>query len=197
MRVLKRRLLLSSVAIACVAFIAAPVSAETTVTTTTTKTPVVGATVNTTATTPVITTATTPVITTTTTKTPTTTTYRYDMDGDGFVEPNEFATYVTYRSDMDNDGFIQPAEYDNYTTTWYKYYDMEPVTYLTVDANSDSRLESSEVVTLINKSNFYSTWDTNADSRISNAEFAAGTFMAYDDNKDGVIDKTEWMDVAM
>ena len=119
------------------------------------------------------------------------------MDNDGYIEPGEVTTYVYSWSDMDDDGYLQQSEYEDRTMTWYEYYDMEPREYVYWDKNSDGRLDSSEVDTLVAENQFYADWDTNNDGQISTSEFAMGTFMAYDDNSNGSISQSEWMDVVM
>ena len=101
----------------------------------------------------------------------------------------------TYSSDKNADGFLASDEWDVSTSQWYKPYDVKYESYTYWDQDKDSRLDSNEAETLVEKTGLYSKWDTNVDTKLSGDEFAAGTFKAYDDNGDGNISLIEWQDV--
>lgn len=122
-------------------------------------------------------------------------TYSSDKNGDGFITADEFNTYVYQRSDLNADGFLASDEWDVSTSQWYKPYDVKYESYTYWDQDKDSRLDSNEAETLVEKTGLYSKWDTNVDTKLSGDEFAAGTFKAYDDNGDGNISLIEWQDV--
>lgn len=123
-------------------------------------------------------------------------TYSYDSNKDGFIQPEEFTTYLYTRSDRDGDGYMGDEEWKINTSQWYRpYKDVNYNTYTYWDQDKDNRLDSNEVKTLIEKTGLYSKWDTNTDGKISNDEFERGTFDAYDDNGDGAISIDEWKSV--
>ena len=124
-------------------------------------------------------------------------TYTYDANNNGIIEPNEFATYVTKYYDTDNDGYIEASEWDSYSTRVKAAYDVEMEGYAYWDKDKDDQLDSSELETLVSKTNLYTQWDVDSNGEISASEFAAGTFKAYDDDNDGMINMSEWKDVIM
>lgn len=126
----------------------------------------------------------------------TTRTYSYDSNKDGFIQPEEFTTYLYTRSDRDGDGYMGDEEWKINTSQWYRpYKDVNYNTYTYWDQDKDSRLDSNEVKTLIEKTGLYSKWDANTDGKVSNEEFEKGTFSAYDDNSDGTLNLEEWKSV--
>lgn len=123
-------------------------------------------------------------------------TYSYDSDKDGYIQPDEFTTYLYTRSDMDGDGYMGDEEWKLTTTQFYRpYKDVDYNNYTYWDQDKDGRLDNNEVKTLIEKTGLYSKWDTNKDGKVSNAEFETGTFNAYDDNSDGALSLEEWKSV--
>lgn len=123
----------------------------------------------------------------------TTRTYSYDSNKDGYIQPEEFTTYLYTRSDRDGDGYMGDEEWKVNTSQWYRpYKDVNYNTYTYWDQDKDNRLDSNEVKTLIEKTGLYSKWDADTDGKVSNEEFEKGTFAAYDDNSDGVINHDEW-----
>lgn len=126
----------------------------------------------------------------------TTRTYSYDSNKDGFIQPEEFTTYLYTRSDHDGDGYMGDEEWKVNTSQLYRpYKDVDYNTYTYWDQDKDSRLDSNEVKTLIEKTGLYSKWDVNTDGKVSNDEFEKGTFAAYDDNSDGALSINEWKSV--
>lgn len=131
------------------------------------------------------------------------TTYSYDANGDGFIDPTEFTTYVTTSVDANGDGYLESTEYTSDSMTYFvdmsttKNTDIEATKYTYWDKDKDNRLDSSEVETLVANHGIYKAWDTNLDQKIDTQEFAMGTFKAYDDNGDGTITMNEWADVIM
>jgi hypothetical protein len=123
-------------------------------------------------------------------------TYSYDKNHDGIITSDEFSTYVYQRSDLDADTYLTTDEFDFLTNRWYKPYDVKYETYTYWDQDKDNRLDANEVETIVAKSGLYSKWDSDLNGELNNAEFAAGTFKAYDDNGDGNITITEWSDVV-
>lgn len=123
-------------------------------------------------------------------------TYSYDSNKDGFIEPDEFTTYIYTRSDTNGDGYLGDEEWKMTTSQLYRpYKDINYNTYTYWDRDKDNRLDHNEMKTLIQKTDLYSKWDTDTDGKISNAEFEKGTFDAYDDNRDGLLSRTEWISV--
>lgn len=127
------------------------------------------------------------------------TTYSYDRNGDGFIDPTEFNTYITTSIDSDGDGYLESTEYETSSMTYF--YDTakedEVKSYTYWDKDKDNKLDSSEVETLVSNVGIYKKWDTNKDGKIDQIEFSAGTFKSYDDDNDGRIDMSEWSDVVM
>jgi Ca2+-binding EF-hand superfamily protein len=120
-------------------------------------------------------------------------TYSYDSNKDGYIQPEEFTTYLYTRSDRDGDGYMGDEEWKVNTSQWYRpYKDVNLNNYTYWDQDKDNRLDSNEVKTLIEKTGLYSKWDTNTDGKVSNEEFEKGTFAAYDDNSDGALSLDEW-----
>lgn len=123
-------------------------------------------------------------------------TYSYDSNGNGFIEPEEFTTYLYTRSDLDKDGYMGDEEWKLTTSQLYRpYKDVDYNTYTYWDQDKDKRLDSNEVKTLVEKTGLYSKWDINQDDKVDNDEFAKGTFIAYDDNSDGNLNIDEWKSV--
>jgi Ca2+-binding EF-hand superfamily protein len=123
-------------------------------------------------------------------------TYSYDSNKDGYIQPEEFATYLYTRSDMDDDGYMGDEEWKLTTSQFYRpYKDVDYNNYTYWDQDKDGRLDNNEVKTLIEKTGLYSKWDTDTDGKVSNAEFDIGTFNAYDDNGDGTLNLEEWKSV--
>lgn len=123
-------------------------------------------------------------------------TYSYDSNKDGFIQPDEFTTYLYTRSDLNGDGYLGDEEWKMTTSQLYRpYKDINFNTYTYWDQDKDKRLDSNEMKTLIQKTGLYSKWDANTDGKVSNAEFEKGTFDAYDDNSDGMISRGEWTGV--
>lgn len=123
-------------------------------------------------------------------------TYSYDSDKDGYIQPDEFTTYLYSRSDRDGDGYMGDEEWKMSTSQLYRpYKDVNYNTYTYWDQDKDKRLDNNEVKTLIEKTGLYSKWDTDTDGKVSNAEFEKGTFDAYDDNGNGALDLAEWKSV--
>ncbi len=120
-------------------------------------------------------------------------TFSQDKNRNGYIEPDEFTTYFYTRSDTDGDGYMGDEEWNVTTSRLYRpYKDVDYNKYTYWDQDKDGRLDNNEVKTLVEKTGLYSKWDTNLDSRIDNAEFAKGTFNAYDDNNDGSLNLEEW-----
>jgi Ca2+-binding EF-hand superfamily protein len=123
-------------------------------------------------------------------------TYSYDTNKDGYIQPEEFTTYLYTKSDMDGDGYMGDEEWKLTTSQLYRpYKDVNYNNYTYWDQDKDNRLDNNEVKTLIEKTGLYSKWDTNTDGKVSNAEFEAGTFNSYDDNSDGTLSLKEWESV--
>lgn len=123
-------------------------------------------------------------------------TFTYDRNQDGYIQPEEFTSYVYKRSDLDGDGYMGDEEWKFMTTKSYGAYDdVDYNNYTYWDQDKDGRLDDNEVKTLIEKTGLYSKWDTNEDGKVSNAEFATGTFNAYDDNGNGNLNLEEWKSV--
>jgi Ca2+-binding EF-hand superfamily protein len=123
-------------------------------------------------------------------------TYSYDTNGDGYIEPGEFTTYVYTRADSDRDGFLNDEEWKMNTSQLYRpYKGTDTNTYTYWDQDKNGKLDSNEVKTLVEKTDLYSKWDENKDGKVDTNEFAKGTFNAYDDNADGSISMTEWKSV--
>lgn len=123
-------------------------------------------------------------------------TYSYDRNKDGYIQADEFTTYLYTKSDMDGDGYMGDEEWKLTTTQFYRpYKDVDYNNYTYWDQDKDNRLDNNEVKTLIEKTGLYSKWDANKDGKVSNAEFEIGTFNAYDDNSDGTLNLEEWKSV--
>ena len=123
-------------------------------------------------------------------------TYSHDTNKDGYIQPEEFTTYLYTRSDMDGDGYMGNEEWKLTTTQFYRpYKEVDYNNYTYWDQDKDGRLDNNEVKTLIEKTGLYSKWDTNKDGKVRNAEFETGTFNAYDDNSDGALSLEEWKSV--
>lgn len=123
-------------------------------------------------------------------------TYSYDSNQDGFIQPDEFTTYVYTRTDLDGDGYMDDEEWTHTTSRFYRpYEDVDYSNYTYWDQDKDGRLDDNEVKTLIEKTGLYSKWDTNEDGKVSLTEFEIGTFNAYDDNGDGALSLEEWKSV--
>jgi hypothetical protein len=123
-------------------------------------------------------------------------TYSYDANKDGFIQPEEFTTYLYTRSDTDGNGYMGDEEWKVTTSKLYRpYKDIDYSNYTYWDQDKDNRLDNNEVKTLIEKTGLYSKWDTNTDGKLSNAEFELGTFNSYDDNSDGKLSLIEWKNV--
>ncbi len=123
-------------------------------------------------------------------------TFSYDTNGDGYIEPGEFTTYVYTRADTDRDGFLNDEEWKMNTSQLYRpYKGTDTNTYTYWDQDKNGKLDSNEMKTLVEKTDLYSKWDENRDGKVDTNEFAKGTFNAYDDNSDGVLSMTEWKSV--
>ncbi|MFA7275755.1 MAG: hypothetical protein WC043_03020 [Pseudobdellovibrionaceae bacterium] len=122
--------------------------------------------------------------------------YSYDSNKDGYIQPDEFTSYLYTRSDLNGDGYLGDEEWTLTTSQLYRPYknvDVNKYTYW--DQDKDNRLDNNEVKTLIEKTGLYSKWDTNTDGKISNDEFEKGTFTAYDDDGNGELSLKEWKSV--
>ncbi len=123
-------------------------------------------------------------------------TYSYDSNKDGYIQPDEFTSYLYTRSDLDGDGYMGDEEWKLTTSQLYRpYKDVEYKNYTYWDQDKDNRLDNNEVKTLIEKTGLYSKWDANTDGKISSEEFEKGTFNAYDDDNNGTISLQEWKGV--
>jgi hypothetical protein len=123
-------------------------------------------------------------------------TYSHDSNKDGYIQQDEFSTYIYTKSDLDHDGFMGDEEWKLITSELYRpYKDLEYNNYTYWDQDKDKRLDSNEVKTLIEKTGLYSKWDMDTDGKVSNAEFETGTFNSYDDNSDGKLSLEEWKSV--
>lgn len=123
-------------------------------------------------------------------------TFSYDTNGDGFIEPGEFTTYIYTRADSDRDGFLNDEEWKMNSSQLYRpYKDTNTNTYTYWDQDKNGKLDNNEVKTLVEKTDLYSKWDENRDGKVDTNEFAKGTFNAYDDNSDGALSMTEWKSV--
>lgn len=123
-------------------------------------------------------------------------TYSYDSNKDGYIQQDEFTTYLYTKSDRDGDGYMGDEEWEMTTSQFYRpYEDVDYNSYTYWDQDKDNRLDSNEVKTLVEKTGLYSKWDTDTDGKVSNAEFEVGTFNAYDDNGDGFLSLAEWKSV--
>jgi Ca2+-binding EF-hand superfamily protein len=123
-------------------------------------------------------------------------TYSYDSNGDGYIEPGEFTTYIYTRADSDRDGFLNDEEWKMNTSQLYRpYKGTDTNTYTYWDQDKNGKLDSNEMKTLVEKTDLYSKWDENRDGKVDTTEFAKGTFNAYDYNGDGALNMTEWKSV--
>lgn len=123
-------------------------------------------------------------------------TYSYDSNKDGYIQPDEFTTYVYTKSDMDGDGYMGDEEWKLTTSQFYRpYKDVDYSNYTYWDQDKDNRLDNNEVKTLIEKTGLYSKWDANKDGKVSNTEFEIGTFNSYDDDSNGNLSLEEWKSV--
>ncbi len=123
-------------------------------------------------------------------------TYSYDSNKDGYIQPEEFTTYLYTKSDLDGDGYMGDEEWKLTTSQFYRpYKEIDYNNYTYWDQDKNNRLDSNEVKTLIEKTGLYSKWDTNTDGKVSTAEFEVGTFNSYDDDGNGALSLEEWKSV--
>jgi|GEM_PF-1608099 Ca2+-binding EF-hand superfamily protein len=102
----------------------------------------------------------------------TSTSYRYmysDKDGNGFIEANEFDTYVYVAEDTNNDGILDKEQLSEYTSK----------TTMNTDTGVDYRT--------------FDVWDIDRDRVLNESSKQASTnFNRFDTNGDGIITETEW-----
>ncbi len=122
-------------------------------------------------------------------------TVRYDRNGDGMLEEDEFKTYTFSRWDTDGDGFLGDEEWNYYTNLWYAQHPQtQRQTYVYWDKDKNGKLDASELDTLVSETKLYSIWDTNQDGKVDNEEYAQASFKIYDRNNDGELSASEWRD---
>ena len=99
------------------------------------------------------------------------------------LEPAAFGVW-----DANADGFLNPAEFGaNWVGTG---------TFGVWDANDDGFLDENEWRVGVGNDaaefGLFDDWDTDNDNRLAVNEFGVGSFGVFDDNRDGLIDNTEW-----
>ena len=105
------------------------------------------------------------------------------MDPGVGLEPGAFGVW-----DANANGFLDQNEFGaNWAGTG---------TFGVWDANDDGFLDENEwgVGVGNNAAEFglFDDWDTDNDNRLAVSEFGVGSFGVFDDNRDGLIDNTEW-----
>ncbi|MGB4107442.1 MAG: hypothetical protein WBK55_06570 [Alphaproteobacteria bacterium] len=130
----------------------------------------------------------------------TTTTTRYyyndtDANNNGILDSQEFPRFVYNSWDLDGDGFVEDNEWNANTTLWYPpgYSDYKTYTYW--DKDHDGKLDADEFGTVVTTTNLYDTWDADHDSQIDEAEYTGARFRVYDTNDDGALNMQEWKSI--
>ena len=120
-------------------------------------------------------------------------TYSYDVNHDGFIQPEELTTYLYTRYDTNGDGYLGDEEWKVTTTNLYRpYKDVDFNTYTFWDEDKDNRINNAELAALLKKTDLYARWDLNRDKMLDNEEFERATFAAYDVDDSGTLDIEEW-----
>lgn len=121
-----------------------------------------------------------------TTFTPTSYYEDWDVDGDNFLNEDEFTTSFFQLWDTDNDGMIERIELN----TALADFGLDGAAWKT---NGEGYLEMAGFETGFADTGWFETWDTDSDNQISEREYTAGVYSLWDTNGDNVLDENEYM----
>lgn len=112
----------------------------------------------------------------------------WNTDGSAGLTPQEFGAGLAGVLDANDDGAVSAMEWSDVGASWTG----PDASLADWDANGDSSLQESEIVSGIEGGALWSDWDQDGNGRLARAEFDAAVFAAWDTNDDNFVDETEW-----
>ena len=117
---------------------------------------------------------------------------KWDANGDGFIDGDEFGNRLYDISDMNSDDRLTVSEFDNAIDTIFG----EETVNLSIprwDANGDNIISRDEFVQTASNSELYPLFDKNRSGVIESDELGDSLFRIADRDGDGALDEDEFL----
>ncbi|TXK50058.1 hypothetical protein FVR03_05505 [Pontibacter qinzhouensis] len=109
----------------------------------------------------------------------------WDVDGDNFLNEDEFVASFFQLWDTDNDGMIEDIELNRAVADF-------GLGGAAWETDGDGYLEMADFEIGFADTGWYDAWDKDDDNQISVREYTAGVFQLWDKNNDKTLDETEY-----
>jgi hypothetical protein len=112
----------------------------------------------------------------------------WDENDDNFLDNNEFDRGFFETWDLNDDDLIDENEWKSASND----FGLRDQKWSDWDKNRDNNLDENEFRTGFANKKYYRDWDKDGDKRINEREYSDGIFLLWDNNKDGMLDDTEY-----
>jgi Ca2+-binding EF-hand superfamily protein len=118
---------------------------------------------------------------------------RWDIDGDGTIQADEFSRSVFRLWDTDESNDIDDGEWSAAHRTWYQPGQRHGM-FDDWDDDGDGYLSRTETTRGIRRTNLFGHWDDDGSNGLDREEFTDHAFNVWDENDNEYVDQEEWSD---
>ncbi|CAN5294743.1 hypothetical protein BH09BAC1_BH09BAC1_28090 [soil metagenome] len=116
---------------------------------------------------------------------------QWDVDGNGFISPNEYHAGVYARWDANGNGIISNDEWGNRNSVW----DTQSDRNMSMNGwtnNSNTDMTPDQFNANFGTNSNFRIWDANLDNQLDRNEFNTGVYRTLDRDRDGTVDDIEF-----